>query len=255
MTILLPELSNPEVNKFFKEDHGDLDLWFDDRGLAQSMEMLRDGKVDGLVVGASHTSAEVIREGLRTIGSKEKFVSSFFVMRRDEEELFFADCAVNPNPSAEKLAMIAEQTSVNAMRLGYKPVVAFLSFSTEGSADHEMVQKVRDARDIFEAENPDIEVYGDIQFDAAADPDVYEKKTGVPMGSLPNVFIFPDLNSGNIAYKITQRLAGYTAIGPILQGFNRPLFDLSRGVDAAALREVCIIANKLIEKTKGESNG
>lgn len=250
--ILLPELSNPSVKEFMDTNDTELDLWFDDLGINEAMEKLRDGKVDGVIVGASHTTAEVIKTGLSTIGSDEKLVSSFFIMRKDEEELFFADCAVNPNPSAEKLAKIASQTCKNVEKLGYEPTVAFLSFSTNGSATHEMVDKVREAKEIFQKENPQIHSYGDVQFDAAIDRSVYEKKTGLVMPNKPNVFIFPDLNSGNIAYKMVQRLAGYTAIGPILQGFNKPIYDLSRGVDALALKEIAIVANQLIESNNIE---
>lgn len=249
--ILMPELSNQEVKKFM-DSNPETDIWFDDLDLQESMKKLKNGEVDGLVVGASHTTAEVIKTGLRTIGSKEGLVSSFFVMRRDEEELFFADCAVNPNPDSEKLSKIAAQTCENVIRLGYEPSVAFLSFSTHGSANHETIDKVREAKELFSNRYPDIPSYGEIQFDSAYDEDVYKKKSGEKFSIKPNIFIFPDLNSGNIAYKITQRLAGFTAIGPILQGFNKPLFDLSRGVDAIALEEICKVADQLINANKKE---
>jgi phosphate acetyltransferase len=247
MSILMPETNNSAVKKFEQNNDTDVDVLFENHDITRSMEMLRDGEVDGLIIGADHTSAQVIHEGLRTIGSSEKFVSSFFIMRKNEEELFFADCAVNPNPDSEKLAKIAYQTCVNVKKLGYEPTVAFLSFSTSGSADHEMVDKVIEASALFHVQHPEFLSYGEIQFDAAYDEGVFEKKVGGKFISKPNVFVFPDLNSANIAYKITQRLAGYTAIGPILQGFDRPLFDLSRGVDDIALKEIVKIANKLID--------
>lgn len=252
MAILFPELSNQAVKEFMDTNDTDLDLWFDDLGIQDAMDKLKEGQVDGVIVGASHTTAEVIKTGLSTIGSDEKLVSSFFIMRRDGQEMFFADCAVNPNPDSEKLAKIAAQTCKNVERLGHEPTVAFLSFSTNGSADHEMVDKVRNAREIFSEQHPEIVSYGDIQFDAAWDNNVYKSKTGLVRSTRPNVFVFPDLNSGNIAYKMVQRLAGYTAIGPILQGFNRPIYDLSRGVDALALKEIAIVANKLIDSSKIE---
>lgn len=247
--ILIPEVHNEEVQKFMEMDHG-MDIRFEDKGLLQSINMLKDGEVDALVVGVSESSADVIRGGIRLLGCTDGYASSFFLMRNPntDEEIFFADCAVNVAPTPSQLARIAKQTCQSAIALGHEPVVAFLSFSTEGSAKHQKVDEVNEAKALFDEVNPGIQTYGDIQFDAAFNKSVYNKKTGMTMHKTPNVFIFPDLNSGNIGYKICERMAGYIAIGPILQGFNRPLYDLSRGADAMTIMEVCKTVTKLLER-------
>lgn len=253
MSILLPEMHNPVVRDFMMNYnvHGmmeetNLDLQFRDMPLHEAVMRLKDDQFDAVVVGASHTTADVIREGLKTLGTEEHLVSSFFIMKKDDENLFFADCAVNPNPTPDQLVTIAEQTCQSVRDLGEIPTVAFLSFSTEGSAHHPDVDKIALARQKFDNRNPDTKSYGEVQFDSAYDADVYKHKTGELMDAKPNVLIFPDLDAGNIAYKIVERLAGYVAVGPLLQGFEKPLYDLSRGVNAMALREICIVVDKLV---------
>lgn len=244
--ILIPEVNNPAVQEFRSRAHPGMELLFEDLSLDESMQRLNDGSVDALVIGADLPSADVLRAGIKQIGKVGDRVSSFFIMQKDDTELFFADCAVNPSPTPEHLVEIAEQTVESMQKLGYTAVIAFLSFSTEGSAAHCVeVQRVKEAADLFRQKHPEIVTYGDIQFDAAFSRRVMEKKIGA--GVMPNLFVFPDLNSGNIGYKIAEQMGGYTAVGPMLQGFKRPLFDLSRGVTADALEQVCITAQKLLE--------
>ena len=248
--ILIPEVNNPAVQEL-RDRQLDLPVLFEDLSLDASIEKLNAGEVDALVVGADLTSAEVIRAGIKQVGMIGDRVSSFFVMKGEGHDLFFADCAVNPSPTPEHLVEIAEQTVESMRKLGYVATLAFLSFSTNGSAAHCLeVQAVKKAADIFRAKHPEITAYGDIQFDAAFDSRVFKKKIGGD-GPMPNLFIFPDLNSGNIGYKMAEYMGGYIAVGPILQGLKRPIFDLSRGVTADALEQVCITVQKLLEAENG----
>jgi phosphate acetyltransferase len=161
-----------------------------------------------------------------------------------QQVLTFADCAVVPDPSAEQLADIAIDTAANHRRLtGEIPRAAMLSFSTRGSATHASVQKVQQATEWIRQRTPDLHVDGELQVDAALVPDVGRRKApGSAVAGQANVLIFPDLNSGNIAYKIAERLAGYTAIGPILQSLARPCLDLSRGCSPDDIVNVSCIA-------------
>jgi phosphotransacetylase len=248
--ILIPEILNPAVQELRDREHG-MDLLFEDLSMEQSIERLNSGEVDALVIGADLPSADVIRAGIKQVGKVGDRVSSFFLMKGEGHDLFFADCAVNPSPTPEHLAEIAEQTVESMRKLGYVATVAFLSFSTNGSAAHCVeVQAVKEAADLFRAKHPDVTTYGDIQFDAAFNGRVFRKKVGGD-GPMPNLFIFPDLNSGNIGYKIAEQMGGYIAVGPLLQGFKRPIFDLSRGVTADALEEVCRTVQKLLEADDG----
>lgn len=201
--------------------------------------MLKCGDADGLVSGAVHTTADLLRPGMQIIKTSPgtKVVSSFFIMDIPNREygenglMFFADSAVNPNPNAEELACIAISTADNAKALvGIEPRVALLSFSTMGSAKHELIDKVVEAKKIANELRPDLLIDGEIQLDAAIVPEICASKA--PNSKLKgnaNVLIFPDLQSGNIGYKLVQRLAKAEAIGPICQGFAKPLNDLSRG--------------------------
>ena len=194
------------------------------------------GYADGLVAGAINKTSEIIRSAIRIIGIREdaKWVSSIFFMinmKKTNHAMTFSDCGVIPEPSSEQLAFIAKEASnFHKLLTGEKSKVAFLSFSTKGSAKHYKVDRVRKAVELFKKNNSNIESEGEIQFDAAYDESIREKKiTNSNFSGAANTFIFPDLDSGNIAYKITEKLAGYQALGPLLMGLNKPLHDLSRG--------------------------
>jgi phosphate acetyltransferase len=195
--------------------------------------LVRLGIVHGSVAGSVSTTADVIRAALRTIGMRRGVtkVSSYFLMSFPEKVMAFADCAVMPDPTDAELCEIAGLTADNFARVtGETPVVAFLSFSSKGSAKHPMVDKVRSAAALFRAARPEVTSDGELQLDAAVVPDVGRRKAGTsPVAGTANVLIFPDLGAGNIGYKIAERLGGAGALGPILQGLGKPAFDLSRG--------------------------
>lgn len=213
--------------------------------------MVREGMADGFVGGSASPTADVLRAGIHCVGMPEgiSIVSSFFLMVLPEKVYAFADCAVVPNPNEEQLADIAISTADNFSKLvGEEPLIAMLSFSTKGSAEHEMVDKVRKATEIVKQKRPDLKVDGELQFDAAIVEKVGKSKApGSEIAGRANVLIFPDLNAGNIGYKIAQRLGGAEAIGPIVQGLRKPIFDLSRGcsvddiVNTAAI--ACLMAD------------
>lgn len=217
--------------------------------------MVKSGDADGMVAGAIHSTGDVLRPALQIIKTAPGIscVSSCFIMEvpnrtyGDDGVLIFADCAVIPNPTSDELAAIAV-ASANTARvlLGMKPRVAMLSFSTKGSARHELVTKVQEATEKVKALAPNLDVDGELQADAALVEAVGKLKCpGSKVAGHANVLIFPDLQSGNIGYKLVQRLAGAEAIGPIIQGLAMPVNDLSRGasiqdiIDVASVTAAC----------------
>lgn len=204
------------------------------------------GVADACVCGASTATAHVIRAGLRAVGTAPgtKLVSSCFLMVRDATVYAFADGAVVPDPDPAGLADIARTTAITFRTLtGEEPRVAFLSFATRGSAEHPRVDKVREAFRIFRAANPSTIADGELQLDAAIAPDVAMRKApDSPVQGRANVLIFPDLDAGNIGYKLAQRLGGFAAYGPIVQGLAKPVMDLSRGCTANDVVDTAVIA-------------
>ncbi|QTN00913.1 phosphate acetyltransferase [Sediminibacillus dalangtanensis] len=221
----------------------------------QAREMLLDenyfgtmlvymGKADGLVSGAAHSTADTVRPALQIIKTKPgiKKTSGVFIMVKEEEKYIFADCAINIAPDSQDLAEIAGASAETAKLFDIDPRVAMLSFSTKGSAKSEETEKVAEAVKIAKEQNPDLPLDGEFQFDAAFVPAVAEKKApGSELKGDANVFIFPGLEAGNIGYKIAQRLGNFDAVGPILQGLNQPVNDLSRGCVADDVYKLAII--------------
>ncbi len=212
--------------------------------------LVRCGKVDASVAGSVATTAEVLRAAIRAVGPAPSgsLVSSFFLMELESRVLTYSDCGVVPDPSAEELAQIAISAAESHRRLtSEEPRVAMLSFSTKGSATGPRVEKIREATSRVRTLAPDLLVDGELQFDAAFLPQVAERKApGSAVAGRANVFVFPDLDSGNIAYKITERLAGAKALGPLLQGLAKPCMDLSRGCRVEDIVDVAVVAANLV---------
>jgi phosphate acetyltransferase len=190
------------------------------------------GDADGMVSGAAHTTQHTIRPALQFVKTKPgiKTVSSVFFMCLPNRVSVFGDCAVNPNPTSEQLADIAISSADTSKMFGIEPKVAMLSYSSGTSGEGEDVDRVRAATELVRQKRPDLKVEGPIQYDAAVDPSVGKKKMpNSEVAGQASVLIFPDLNTGNNTYKAVQRETGALAIGPMLQGLNKPVNDLSRG--------------------------
>lgn len=204
-------------------------------------------KADGLVSGAAHATSDTVRPALQIIKMKEgyKKTSGVFVMVKGAERYIFADCAINIAPDSNDIAETAILSNKTAKSFGVDPKIALLSFSTKGSAKSDETEKVINALEIVKERDASIAVDGELQFDAAFVPTVAEKKAkGSAIAGHANVFIFPSLEAGNIGYKIAQRLGGYDAIGPILQGLNSPVNDLSRGCNSDDVYKLALITAK-----------
>lgn len=205
-------------------------------------------KTDGLVSGAVHSTADAVRPALQIIKTRPGVtrVSGSFLMEKGDRRYLMADCAINIKPDAEALAGIAYESKKMAELFNIDPYVALLSFSTKGSAKDAEVNKVREATKLVQEMDPAGKYDGELQFDAAFVPEVAKLKApNSEVAGKANVFVFPSLEAGNIGYKLTQRLGGFEALGPILQGLNRPVSDLSRGCSKDDIVEIAVITAAL----------
>ncbi|UQS81654.1 phosphate acetyltransferase [Bombilactobacillus folatiphilus] len=221
----------------------------------QAQTMLRDpnyfgtmlvymDQADGMVSGAVHPTGDTVRPALQIIKVKPGLTrtSGAFIMQKDDQRYLFADCAININPSAQELSEIAITSAQTAKLFDIDPKVALLSFSTKGSAKSDEVTKVAQAAELAQQEAPELAIDGELQFDAAFVPTVAKQKAPASkVAGQATVFVFPELQSGNIGYKIAQRFGGFEAIGPILQGLNKPISDLSRGANVKDVYKLAII--------------
>ena len=226
-----------------KPDEDKARQWLNDPNYFGTTMVYLD-KVDGMVSGANHPTGDTVRPALQIIKTKPgvKLISGSFIMQRGDERYLFADCAINIELDAPSMAEVAVESAKVAKTFDIDPKVALLSFSTKGSAKGDMVTKVQEATKLANEMAPELPIDGEMQFDAAFVPEVGEKKApGSKVAGHANVFIFPELQSGNIGYKIAQRFGGFEAIGPILQGLNKPVSDLSRGSNEEDIYKVAII--------------
>ena len=212
--------------------------------------LVKMGGADCLLGGATYSTADTVRPALQLIKTKpgNNIVSSCFILVRGDEKIAMGDCAINIKPTAEELVEIAIESAECGRIFGIDPKVAFLSYSTMGSGKGEDVDKMRTAAAMAKEKAPSLPIEGELQFDAAVSPRVARTKCpGNPVAGHANVFVFPDINAGNIGYKIAQRLGNFDAYGPILLGLNAPINDLSRGCNAEEVYSMAIITAALAE--------
>ena len=211
--------------------------------------LVKMGKADCLLGGATYSTADTVRPALQLIKCKPgiKSVSSCFILMRGDESIAMGDCAINIDPSEDEIVESTVETAHTAEIFGIDPRVALLSYSTKGSGKGETVDKMRNATLRVQEAHPELKVDGELQFDAAVAPEVGQLKApGSKVAGYANTFIFPNINAGNIGYKIAQRLGGFEAYGPILQGLNAPINDLSRGCNAEEVYKMALITAALI---------
>jgi len=209
----------------------------------EAIKSLKQGKLQGIVAGATWPSSKTFSLALKEIGVKKgRWASTVFLMKIKNKTYFFADCALNIEPNEEQLVQIAINTAEFVKQMKFIPKIAMLSYSTKGSSNHSSAIKVRNATQLVKKKLKGIVVEGEIQFDAAISKTIAKQKGAI--SEEYNVFIFPDLNSGNIAYKLVERLAGAKAIGPITLGLNKPVNDLSRGCSAEDIVEIAKLTTK-----------
>ena len=211
--------------------------------------LVKMGKADCLLGGATYSTADTVRPALQLIKCKPgiQSVSSCFILTRGQESIALGDCAININPSEDEVVECTVETAHTAEIFGIDPRVALLSYSTKGSGKGDTVDKMRNATARVQEAHPELKVDGELQFDAAVAPEVGQLKApGSKVAGYANTFIFPDINAGNIGYKIAQRLGGFEAYGPILQGLNAPINDLSRGCNAEEVYKMSLITAALI---------
>lgn len=252
LTILNPEkceFLDELIQKFVERRKGKVDeqkakdLLLNDPNYFATM-LVFTGRAEGMISGATRSTADTVRPALQIIKMKEGFkkTSGVFFMVRGEEEYVFADCAITIAPDENDLAETALLSNMTAKQFGIEPRIAMLSFSTKGSAQSDEVTKVANATNIAKEKAPDITLDGELQFDAAFVPSVGKTKApGSKVAGNANVFIFPSLEAGNIGYKLVQRLGNFEAIGPILQGLNSPVNDLSRGCNEEDVYNLAMI--------------
>ncbi|AJC49728.1 phosphotransacetylase [Mycoplasma flocculare] len=241
------------INEFVKLRKGketleSAEMQFESNAFYGTM-LLRKQKIDAVVGGLNYPTAEILRAAFKIIGPKPdiKTISSVMVVHKNESKYLFSDISVNISPNENQLVDIAKNALDFALQLGFEPKPAFLSFSTKGSAKSAQSEIVAKATQIFNAKSP-IEAYGEIQLDAALDVQVRRQKYGENNGKNANILIFPNLDAGNIGYKIAQRLGGFGAIGPIITGINAPINDLSRGATVEDVFNTILITALQVEK-------